>query len=447
MNGYKIEINDILGSKKIDINTPVIILTNVPKRYLVTTLTDDNTVNNKNVELGVIFNVDTEKLQDDLAHRVQFIDRFIPVGQVVVPEGNHTYNMIMANTRIVPSTNNYEEIKKNVWVGVIRQNNRISTSLGTIFSETKPHMMIPVFPGSFLKKLDQDIGSEYAMYENIYSDNAYGRMILDRYKFNVDKTHLKMIDSTGEISNMFIPVGPRDIIDDNYNDSDKKFSRKVYFTTQGSIVSDSNCVPPRDNMSRMTINECNGIDEDEILVRNINLSNNIQANDDEMLEMNNIMYNTRYSDTLPATKNTKLIKRGKTLVLREKDEPWFRDENIVGAAASTSRPHKVTGICTDRHPCTDGDDMNKYNIRTVYGRTVGNGTLYGDAKEVNAPFKSDCVADDPIIEYSREGTARKCTGIEKFNEDTGGNMDRVNNLIMYSIFIIIIILLIYRRNQ
>lgn len=439
MNGYKIEISDILGSKRININTPIIILTGVPKRYLVPI-----------VENSSVYNIDTEHLQDDLEKRFQFIERFIPIGQLYAKNRDNlknTFTVVMANTRIIPTTRNFEEIKKNVWVGIIRKNDKLNRSLGTVYSKDKPQIIMPVFPLSFLKKLESDRDDisrgEYNGYVDTYSDPSYGRWVLNKYKFNVDKNHLKMIDSSGEISNMFIPTTPRDIIDDDYNDSDKKFSRKVYFTAQGSIVSDTNCIPPRDNMSRMSLNECNGNDIDETLVASTQQTNgrrsetngspvvlgNVMANDEGMLEMNAVPV---YSDVFSPLKKSKLTKRGKTLVLKEKDEPWFTDSSVVGSAASIVDPHKITG-----------------RITTVVDGTVYDGTVYGDTDEDNASFISDCASKEPIIGYSRKDINDKCRGfdgIEGFesSDDSDTSMDYINNSIMYVMCIILIILLVYR---
>src|SRR5579872_4624012 len=110
MEGYKINVSDILGSKRININTPIIFLTGVPKKYLIST----NDMNK------TLYNVDIDSLHRNLEKRFQFIDRFVPVGQVNTlnqtdTKAKKTYNMVMANTRIVPTTNNFEEIKKNIW--------------------------------------------------------------------------------------------------------------------------------------------------------------------------------------------------------------------------------------------------------------------------------------------------------------------------------------------
>jgi len=134
------------------------------------------------------------------------------------------------------------------------------------------------------------------------------------------------------------------------------------------------------------------------------------------------------------------FKTGKTLVLKENDEPWFKDSAVVGTAAATANPHKVTG-----------------KVDPSFG------TAYGTMKEVNAPFSSDCLVDpaSPRSGYSRYDKYESCLGhkresngyddsvdamdeIEQFSDDN--NTEYMNNIIMYALCVIIVVLLIYRRS-
>jgi hypothetical protein len=427
MNGYKIDITDILGSVKININTPIIILSNVPKKYLM------QTENNQTV-----YNIDIDMLHNDLESLHQYIDKFIPIGQIYVYGSNKKlFTIIMANTRIVPSTRNFEQIKKNIWVGIIRKNNKVNRSIGTIYIETKPHITIPVFPDKFLKQIDymnDDLNrGENNIYANIYSDKTYGRWIIDNYKFNMNKSHLKMIDSSGEISNMFIPptsdysdyiVNSEPSIGSNVGSNvksmtDKRLNRKVYFSAQGTITNDTNNTNNTNDTNYQSrerktkqINECNESESKQ------HLSNNISAMSDDTLEINDIEIN-EINDVFSPLKKSKLIKSGKSLILKEKDEPWFTDSVIVGSAASIADPHKITG-----------------HISTIVDGTLYDGTIYVDDSnyETNAPYTSDCVSDN-IIGYSRFDADKKCRGdenktIENFDET---KTDYVNNIIIYQI--------------
>ena len=419
MNGYKINITDILGSIKININTPIIILSNVSKKYLIPSQ------NNQSV-----YNIDIDTLHNDLESQYQFIDRFIPIGQIYMYGSNKKlFTIIMANTRIIPSTRNFDQIKKNIWIGILRKNDKINRSIGTIYSESRPDFSIPVFPDKFLKKVDDindDLNrNENNIYANIYSDNIYGRWIIDNYKFNINKSHLKMIDSSGEISNMFIPsamVGmnpsassavdmqlPSDYIvnqnSENLRDlnrnNNKRLSHKVYFSAQGAITNDTNHESRTNNQEATYVSA--------------------MPSDDDTIEIND---NSVYSDVFSLLQKTKLTKSGKSLILKEKEEPWFTDSMIVGSAASIDDPHKITGHISS---IEDG---------TLNDGTLCDGTVYNNVDyEINAPYTSD--------NNKKYRDNQKPDSIENFNESET-NMDYLNNNIMYIMCIILIILIMYR---
>ena len=486
MKGSKITADDIFGSKSININTPIIILHNVSREYLIPTC-----------NIG-IFNVDIDKLQNDLEHRIQFIDRFVPIGQIQIKNnwknnknGFGGVTIPMANTRIIHVTNTFDEIAKNVWIGIIRKAGRESRTLGTIKTKGgSPKTTYPVFPSTFLNKLDNynedESNSNNDIYANIYSDDSYGRWVLNTYKFNVDKTHLKMIDSTGEMSNMYIPkpILPEDVLDVGYGDDN--YDRKVYFTAQGLIVSDSNCVPPLDNMSKMTINECNGATVGNPVRRSVRrpvrrpvkrsmkqrsgtINNalytdsidldSVRANDDDQLTLT-LNEEVKYFNDSFATKSKRTSfphghSKEKKLILREKDEPWFSDAGIVGTAASISNPHKITGIIDGKTtiPLMSRDTIISQN-ELIDASNLG--TISGDEKETQALYVSGCKSGNAAQGYSRYEQNQNCgrDNIENFTESftentvdtTNGNMDYINNYIMYALcFIIIILLFMYRK--
>lgn len=461
MKGTKIIGVDIFGSSNIDINTPIIILHNVTHEYLLPISND-------------IFNIDIDKLQRDLENRIQFIDRFVPFGQIQLRSYKSSrsdrknsqiiFTLPMANTRIIHVTNIFEEISKDVWMGIIRKSGRNSRTLGTIKSRGMPKTLYPVFPSTFLiKENTSEAYDDVNEYSDIYSDVSYGHWILNTYKFNVDKTHLKMIDSTGEMSNMYIPksILPKDILDVGYGDDD--YDRKVYFTTQGTIVSDTNCVPPLDNMSKMSIKECNGssrvakinrssFDNDSISVRQSQPV--VRANDDDQLTL---MLNeaAEYNDMFSIKVKGKTFSKGKKLILREKDEPWFSKTDIVGTAASATDPYKITGIVDGK---TTIPLIPLMNVDII---ALQDGLVSDDKNEMHAPYLSGCVGQDPAPGYSRYERNKNCgrdnyvdsnedqneNYIENFNDNNNDttNLDHINNYIIYAMCFIIILLILYRR--
>lgn len=438
MNGTKITAEDIFGSKNITINTPIIILRNVNKNYLIPVECTESSCQK-------IFNIDTERLYNDLENRIQFISRFVPVGQL---HGGGKpkkclFTLLMANSRIFHITNNFEEISTNVWIGVNRKSDRESRTIGTIKSRGVPKQHYPVFPSTFLLRNIGGYGGTFdSNYSDIYSEDEYGNWKLDIYKLNVDRTHLKMIDSAGDISNMYIPraVTPKDVIDVGYGNDD--YNRNIYFTAQGLIVSDANCEPPLDDMNKMTLKECNAMGS-LIGLEPYNNYGMVRANDDDQLSLN-LNEAAEYDDTFSKRSKGKTFSSGKKLILKERDEPWFSDYNIVGRAANVPNPYKITGIV---------DNLSGLPLT---------GTIYGDDDEINEPYISKCVVPEPLPGYSRYEQDESCRGIpirgtdveylDKVNcnenfedESSDSNMDYTNNIIIYGMCIIIIILLLYRR--
>jgi hypothetical protein len=440
MKATKIIADDIFGSKSININTPIIILRNVTFEYLLP------------VGNG-IFNVDMYKLQRDLENSIQFIDKFVPIGQIDTNNGQkldrnwqtRLFTLPMANTRMIHVTNTFEEISNGVWIGIIRKSGKDSRTIGTIYSKNIPKTLYPVFPSTFLNKQEKygDTNESNNDYSDVYSDNSYGHWTLNVYKFNVDKTQLKMINSTGEMSNMYIPKAtvPKDILDVGYGNDD--YDRKVYFTAQGTIVSDANCVSPINNMSKMSIKECNGsaISISDSLYGDYNGLNSFRANDDDQLTL---MLNemSDYNDSSNMKLKKKTFSRGKKLVLREKDEPWFSDSGIVGSVASITNPHKITGII-------DGENIIPLTNENVIVNTKINqrfGTIDGNENETQSPYQSVCKSSGSG--YSRYDQNNNCIGDNKVTEtfvDNNTNLDYTNNCIIYAMCIIIILLLLYRR--
>jgi len=288
MTTKNIIITDILELGDINNNTPIIIIKNIPYEYLT------NIYNN-------IYWIDTSKLYNKLEPQYDFISNFIPVGQI---KTNKKYiTSIFANVKIIPTTKTFEKLKNNDWIAIIKKNNTINRSIGTFKNIDKPNVNIPVFPQNFLQKY---INTSYNKnnYKDLYSHKKYGKWTLNKYMFNIDKSNLKMIDSTGNISNMYIPTTNNSIFNND-------IANDTFFSVHGNISND---------------------DKYEIQGRYEN----------ESLNNFDVLYN-------------KKIKNNK-MVLKEKINPWFLDYDIVGDAINTRLPHKVTGITSTDLSITNKDN-------------------------------------------------------------------------------------------
>lgn len=384
---------------------------------------------------------------------------------------------ILVNTRIVPMSNEYVKIGKNIWIADTTTNNIRMRSLSTIYSEKRPEFSIPVFPLSFLERVSSaDNRSSY----ELFSDKSYGVYVLNDTALNIDKLNMRMINPMGRVEinpRVFVPMNPRELSQDNETGLDKKYNRKVYFTAQGSLAADDNCVKPIDNMMKMHMMECNGYKSDLEDNYNTNTSNNIDLT-------NNIehMNNTKLMGSIEDDRvfGKVITEKDKKIVLREKDEPWFTDPYIVGEVAEYDDPHTVTGH-NETLEMTESElyeAIERLKPKGSIGSWKGDadtlvliGTFDGDTDEINMPYNMDIIDRDcdpsTIIGYSRYDKLQKClknktknirdSNIEYFNEnnkntknnnnnetDYDNNDINYNNYIMIAICIIIIVLMIYR---
>lgn len=295
MSSKNIIITDILDSGDIDNNTPIIIIKNISSEYLI------KSYNN-------IYWIDINKLYNKLEQKIKFIHNFLPVGQIKT--NKKYFTTILANTKLIPTTKTFEKIKNNEWIALIKKNGNINRSIGTFKSIEKPNINIPVFPQKFLQQYTNTSYNK-SIYKDLYSHKSLGVLILNKYMFNIDKANLKMIDSTGDISNMCIP-------DPHINIFNIDTPNKIFFTAQGNISTDGEYNIPN-AFDNSTLNNYDNIIDD---------------------------------------KKSKNIK----LVLREKDNPWFLDYDIVGNAINTANPHKVIGVSSS---ITENNNNDIYTNRDI----------------------------------------------------------------------------------
>ena len=107
--------------------------------------------------------------------------------------------------------------------------------------------------------------------------------------------------------------------------------------------------------------------------------------------------------------------------MREKNDPWFTEFDIVGSVANITDPHKVTGI----------DDGAPIKIRTTCNMNNNEFYVYPCVK-----MRGEI---DQLIEHP-QSQKNKNQYNENF-ETESSYMNYVNNIIMYIICIIVILLL------
>lgn len=423
-----ITIDNISGSKIITHRTPIIVLRDVPLSYLIPIKT----------KKSIVYEVNTRRLIRDLERRLKFIYQFIPVGQIN-GSNKKTYTVLMANRDIFQTANNYEMIIDNIWIGKTNNGNgQISTTLGVIYKEkeSKELNQYPVFPQSFMFRIKQsnqnkssvsleddmygsvdgmtNDESDIEIYQDLYTNSTRGSWGLIKNKFDVDGKHLKMVDPSGNMRELYIPryVRPNDVIS-GYDGNSDDYDKKVFFNAQGEITSDSNCVPPSENMNKMYIDECNGTKTK--IAGSANPYNIIAHDSSDIMfrftdadnQKSNVKNKNKYQDK-------KILKHGGKLVLREKDEPWFTDREIVGDVANHIDAHKITGLSDSSFD--DADSMK---------------------------YISTCKTQNPKAGYSRYQKMKNCK--ETFVGSEEEVVNNTNNIILYGLCLLLIILLIYKK--
>jgi len=380
-------ITDLSGSRNISENTGIISM-NIPPNYLIQIING-------------IYAIDIAKIQQELKTTVSFIYNFIPVGYVEIPPeyGNKRIKILLANTMIIPTTKTYEQVSQNLWAGVIKKGGHTNKSLGLILSSTQPTQLIPVFPRKFMIRVSKENSSHM-----IFSNESYGYWNINSHLFNSKRTSItKRLNSSDKESNT------TSFLKDVFDKKPKAYDQKVYFTTQGEITSDMNCVNPKENMGLMTLQECNG-----------------HFDGMDMNNGDNMMYvlDNDLTSSLEHSGDKKKNTKKRTLVLKENDNPWFLNEQIVGELAKMKNAHMATGPHSSK-----------------YGPFL----FYGDHDETQHPFNDPTNCSNTIA-HSRADHNRKCQ--ERDSDDDlehfSSSSNRSNDMIIWFICMTLIILLIYR---
>lgn len=324
-----------------------------------------------------IYSVNVKKLHKELDEQLahMFEDRehvrnYYPVGQVKCK--GDVVDTLLVNSRIVPLSNKYTEIKPNIWYASLKN----AKSLGTIYSTSMPSTFTPVFPAKYMTKVNNSVNSSYNKHVSLcYSDPMYGNYTINFTAINFDRS-TQMIGTDGTIqpmkgvNPMYVPgLNAIEHVFGMY-DGKNEYTHRAYYNTQGKINTDGDCVKPQNNRSNMHINECNGyildMQSDEFnslaVVDNSTYetfsddisTSDTSSSDSDISSVSSVSsvsndssdyseYSTNSTiDTnsnLPIESEPKnIIMKGDGCVLKTKSNPWFMNGEMQGINDS----HKVT---------------------------------------------------------------------------------------------------------
>lgn len=401
-----IEILDLYENDHIDSHTPIIVLT-IPKRYLINIY--------KNV-----YEVDILKIRNNIERKMVFINLFFPMGQVRINDDSKYHEVLLANKNIFPLSNKYKQIKKNIWIAHLND----SLSIGTIISNQKPNYLTPVVPKKLLVKTN-----EYNY--NVYSDPSYGNYVINKYSLGINNNKVRIISVDGDISSLNIPVSSNDIISDsisgNYN-----FDKKIFFSTQGEIKMNSNCLHPYDNLGKFSQDECNAT------TYNIEPMSNTSLDDNEKVSNIDMIYSKK-------SKN----KKGRKVILRETSEPWFNDIDIMGKNHAHDLSHKITSSNIILDLTSTSDDESNIIVKPKEKMRNMESDLDSNYSDPNYDCK-----DNKVIAYSQLDQLHKCdmgNQINNPNYNSDGFIEGFSEsyfdqqtIIIMIILLIIIIIISYK---
>jgi hypothetical protein len=277
-----------------------------------------------------IYKVDIRKFTNNASNHIEFINNFIPTGHIYLNDNTQYFSILLANKNIIQTSNQYKKIGKNQWVGYYKNSDNIFYSLGVLVSIEHPREYIPVFP----KRLINNCESPYY---NIFTSENYGYKMLNMNKMGGKKLSIITID--GDIKSLTTPVEYSDLHDESTNHY-QNHDKKIFFSTQGDIVINSNCIHPINNLAKYELDECNAVSEpNNYHFINTNVDSNKDNNNDDNNDDNDVNNNENKNNN----------KRG--ISLREHDEPWYKNYDIFGKYSQYEKPHKITGI----KPVMDND--------------------------------------------------------------------------------------------
>lgn len=469
---------------------------------------------------GNIYEINTKLLHSELYKQMpemfedpKHVKDFYPIGQIVMNTSRPTIDTMLVNRRIIPMTNNYKKLDDNVWYGKIKH----SKSIGTIYSRSKPTSYIPVFSKKYLTKIDKNgHNSKYNSYDkfsNTYVHPSYSKYTINIHSIEVDKTK-QMIGSDGTIQSIkdihstYVPgLNAIEHVFSMYGSSDlakkynKKYDSQVYYTTQGAINRDKNCVSPGKNRVDMHINECNAFDLDESVFDSLaavdsstegftsdysssysNFSNSSSdyessdtdssnSSDSDSSDSNESISTQSVSDKIMSLSGNKPMIFGKGCVLKTKSNPWFKTGSLGNIKNSEKITHQSENLLLTSNEIKEILTSKKIDIVSDKNNTdtrlllVGNFDYLSNEFDLSnennikgAPYTGKscdigysmydklkrCDYDDSNINNTSNtsNTNNNTKSIEGFVIDS--KTCNYNNLILLILFIIVSCLLIYK---
>jgi len=294
----KIDIYNILGSKNVNNETPIIkIRYKHINKYLIKNCLIDN---------YVIYYLDYEKFCNDMSKYIKNIDlnNFITFGTYCYKKKSNIEFIFLCNKFVVPNSKKFIKIfdfnDYSIWIAILTKKNKKCRSLGLNITKKNiiPDYYVPVFPYSYIIKMDFNDNLVTNNNLNLLNFKIDGLWNINKLNFNLNFDSLKI-------------KGINNKIYKNLNSS------QISYNSQGNIKMNNLCLTDNKNLE---LNKCNNNNNQKWLPYNgnfISMNNNLLNNLSDYYENNN-------------NKNLKNIKQ-KDLKLVSKKNPWYLNNNIVNS--------------------------------------------------------------------------------------------------------------------
>ena len=340
----KIDIYNILGSKNINNETPIIKIKykNINK-FLKKICTIDN---------YIIYNFNYEDFCNYIKDYIKDIDirNFISFGTYCYKKNSNIDFIYLSNKFVIPNSKKFIKVfdydNYSIWISILTKKHKKCRSLGLMITnkDEQPNYEIPVFPYSYIIKMDFNDNLITNNNLNLLNFKIDGLWNINKLNFNLNFDSLKIKGINNKI----------------YNNLNNKL---LSYNSEGNLKINDLCVTDNKNieLKKCSINDNN----QKWLPYNgnfISMNNNLVNNLSDFNENNN-------------NKNLVNIKL-KNLKLKTRKNPWYNNSNIID--------YNVINKINNKDLISPFSIKNDNNINIIVNENFSNNN--NDNKENNDEF-------------------------------------------------------------
>lgn len=334
-------MTDILGSRNIDNDTPFIIVSSDNLHKLLDKV--------KFVNPYTIYRANMLKLGRYVRSKTYTIDlaNFVPVGDMC--SNRKITKILLANKHVVPTSPSYTRVGRlggmSMWIAEMKRKNVESRSLGIVLTNgnSSPTFRTPVIPKSYLVRMDFGRSLLKGNDFNVLNVRSDGLWILIRNKFiNPDSPdspkwgsygNFKYIDKKGNYLSVSTENDDVGLLPENSR------KQKIRLTSNNQLAMNDKCLEVTSS-GKIKLRKCSNNRSQKWIPNGSNFISASGGNFNKCLgydhngniklqECNKTEWTKQDYDEDDVSDIQWRTVRGKTLVLKNRDDPWFMNEKIV----------------------------------------------------------------------------------------------------------------------